>query len=299
MSVLRFRLDSNYVLPPLRLRTGMTLYHGKWDNPLGMLREVYVDDWYRIDGQRSVSEGMMLDIGANIGAVSLYWAARVPGLTIHANEPNPAAFATLKENIEKNMLQDRITAFPEAVGASEGQLELWVDVRTDLSTAYGVEPPIAGGRRIRVPMIGLKQIWERIGYRNISILKIDVEGGEADILEKKTASTLQATESVIIEYHDNLCPGASARCRSRPRRGTDSRSTSVCILGTRQFSTAIAKTLLHQTRPRNPRDDSRRLSVAALWFSQAAHVTRAAWRVFRVSAASSLRTLGAPGRRPR
>jgi hypothetical protein len=43
------------------------------------------------------------------------------------------------------------------------------------------------------------------------MLKIDTEGAEGDILEGASREMLQATQHAIVEYHDILCPGVSAR----------------------------------------------------------------------------------------
>src|SRR5579872_5047834 len=59
--------------PGLRFRSGATLRGGPGDNPLQCFFTVFRDRCYR----RYVSEpdeGMYVDIGANIGLVSLDWA---------------------------------------------------------------------------------------------------------------------------------------------------------------------------------------------------------------------------------
>ena len=190
------------------------LHHGEWDNPVLMLQEVFIDRWYEQDGACPPVDAIMVDVGANIGAVSLYWAAMATSLRIQAYEPNPSAVQTLRDNVEANGLRGRVDIFPEAVGRDDGELSLWVDVPTELSTAYLDDSPAAGGRRISVPMVGMERIWRRIDQRNIWLLKIDTEGAEADILEGTPAAMLEATQNAIVEYHDNICPGASSRCRA-------------------------------------------------------------------------------------
>jgi hypothetical protein len=70
-------------LPPLGLRNGVLLKHGEFENPVGLLKEVFLDRWYEC-GAKPPADATMVDIGANIGAVSLYWAAVSPSLRIHA-----------------------------------------------------------------------------------------------------------------------------------------------------------------------------------------------------------------------
>jgi FkbM family methyltransferase len=206
------RNGGGHALPPLRLRNGLVIEHGPLDNPLLLLDEVFVNRWYGVDAVPPAG-AVMVDIGANIGGVSLFWAQSSPGLRIHAYEPNPSAHRMLERNVGNNRLLGRVETFPEAVGRQDGELDLWVDVPSELSTAYLEEPPVEGGRRIAVPMIGLDELWERLDRRPIWLLKIDTEGAEADTLEGASPDVLCATQNAIVEYHDNICPEASTTCR--------------------------------------------------------------------------------------
>jgi FkbM family methyltransferase len=202
----------NDVLPPIRLRSGEVLHHGRFDSPLLLIDEVWLKQWYSIDAVPP-SNGLMLDIGANIGSVTLYWARRVPSLRIHCYEPNPSAFETLRQNVDGNGLNGRATIHSEGVGRSAGTIRLWVDVPTDLSTAFSDTSPREGGRRIEVPIVGIDEVWRRAGGQQIWLLKVDTEGAEIDILEGASASFLAAVQHAIVEYHDNIRPGSFDRCR--------------------------------------------------------------------------------------
>jgi FkbM family methyltransferase len=199
-------------LPPLRLRSGVSLNHGKLDNPLLLLDEVFINRWYRVE-ETPPPDANILDIGANIGAVTLFWATVSPSVRICAYEPNPAAFDMLQRNIEGNSLQERVWAFTEAVGRGTGELNLWVNVPTDLSTGYLDKAPCEGGERITVPMIGIDETWRRLNQERIWLLKIDTEGAEVDILEGASKAVLDATQNAIVEYHNQIYPGAYTRCR--------------------------------------------------------------------------------------
>jgi FkbM family methyltransferase len=177
-------------LPPLRLRNGVLLKHREFENPAGLLKEVFLDRWYEC-GAKPPADATMVDIGAKIGTVSLYWAAVSPSRRIHAYEPNPSALDTLRQNLEANGLRNRMAVFPEAVGAGAGELDLWVDIPTELSTGYLDHSPVGGGRRLSVPMVGMDEVWRRLDQREIWLLKIDTEGGEADILEGAPARPVE------------------------------------------------------------------------------------------------------------
>ena len=198
-------------LPPLRFRNGLIVNHGKYDDPLLLLDEVFVRRLYNFKTD-APPDAIMVDIGANIGTVTQFFAWASPTLRVHAYEPNPAAYEMLQRNIKDNGLQQRVTASPEAVGRNSGHLSLWVEVNTTLSTAYTERSPGEGGKKIAVPMLGLDDVWRRLHEVPIWLLKIDTEGAEGDILEGASKSTLEAVQNAIIEYHDNIVPGVSERC---------------------------------------------------------------------------------------
>jgi FkbM family methyltransferase len=156
----------------------------------------------------------MLDIGANIGAVSLFWTQRSPSLRVHCYEPNPSALDTLRHNLEQNGLQERVAVFAEAVGRAAGTLGLWVDIPTELSTAYLEQSPVEGGRRIDVPAIDIDEAWRRLDHKDVWLLKVDTEGAEVDILEGASQRFLGVVHNAIVECHDNIYPGALVRCRA-------------------------------------------------------------------------------------
>jgi FkbM family methyltransferase len=198
--------------PPLRFRDGFTLHHGRLDSPVSLLREVFGERHYRRHIQ-SPSEGVLIDIGANIGAVTLDWASRSGRLHVHAYEPNPATNEVLRQNVEVNGLADRVTVHPEAVGRETGRLRLWTNVHSMTTTAYADAPPTPEAVATYVPLVDLNEVVRRVGDQPVALLKIDAEGGEVDTLEGASPATLAALRQVILEYHDGLCPDASGRCR--------------------------------------------------------------------------------------
>jgi len=189
----------------------MVLNRGPYDDPKMMLDEVFIRRLY--DFKTTAPQGsIMVDIGANIGAVTQFFARKSPSLSVHAYEPNPDAFSTLQLNLLENGLKTRVTTFANAVGKSQGELSLWVGVNTALSTGYSESSPEQGGRQIKVPMISLDQVFEKLNGQGVWMLKIDTEGAEGDILEGASSSTLASVKNAIVEYHDNIVPGVSERC---------------------------------------------------------------------------------------
>ena len=158
----------------------------------------------------------MIDLGANIGVVTLDWATRLKGVTIHAYEPHPATFAVLAANVSENRLAQRVRTYNEAVDRGPGTLLLrtfWCSV---LASAYAELAEVGGNDEscsVRVPAVSLDQGIARFaGQGMVDLVKMDVEGAEADILEGAAQSTLEKIRQFVLEYHDNLCEQARARC---------------------------------------------------------------------------------------
>ncbi len=197
-------------VPPLQFRRGFTLSSGKFDDPLLMLREIFGERTYR-RYLKSRPEGVVLDIGANIGAVALDFANRWPELKIHSYEPNPTTFEVLKRNVADNRLGERIVLFNEAVAGSVGYFELWTELMSVAASGYLDAPP-AEAKRIQVPCADLATVFERVRGQQIFLLKIDAEGAEADILEKAVNLSFDHVQHLAVECHEQLRPGAMATC---------------------------------------------------------------------------------------
>ncbi len=123
------------------------------------------------------------DIGANIGMVSLFLAVHQPhgvGL-VHSFEPEPVNFDRLRRNIELNDLGDRIIPHAVALGAENGEAELFVrpgagEGRHSLASAKGATGSI------RIPLATMAS-FARSSGSTPDFVKIDVEGAEGQVLQ--------------------------------------------------------------------------------------------------------------------
>ncbi|MCA1560689.1 MAG: FkbM family methyltransferase [Acidobacteria bacterium] len=199
--------DVQALPPPLRFRTGATLHHTPGDAPVFLFFEIFANGCYRRRRPLPVA-GRVVDIGANIGAFILDCAFRRPALTFHAYEPNPDSFQTLERNIDANGLRDRVTVFNEAVTGRGGTIALW---RGGGSLAAGAFAANTRGEThtIQVPGVPLSTVIDRAGHT--TLLKIDAEGAEADVLESADSRTLERIQVMVGEYHERLVPGVMRR----------------------------------------------------------------------------------------
>lgn len=116
---------------------------------------------------------LALDIGANIGNHTLF-LAKICGLKVVAFEPLPHLHEILTHNIELNELADRVTARNVAVGAETGRGRM-----------VSPDPNNLGQSRLQRQEQGTTEVLalDSLSFdQPVSLLKIDVEGMELDVL---------------------------------------------------------------------------------------------------------------------
>lgn len=116
---------------------------------------------------------VVVDVGANIGWYTLMAASK--GAHVWAFEPDPENFALLQRSIAKNGFRN-IRAEPVAISDHAGQVSLWC---SDLSAGFHSLVRSAGNRPIEVEACTLDA---RFPTETIDLLKVDVEGGEPEVL---------------------------------------------------------------------------------------------------------------------
>jgi FkbM family methyltransferase len=157
----------------------------------GMVRETFVDNQY---GRLDVKDGVVVDIGGNIGDSAIYFALKGAG-HVYSYEPYPYLYRMEIRNVRGNHLGGRITVLNEGCGAE----------RAGISVASGLEESAGGALKRskggkRVGITTLSDIVERYRLKDAT-LKIDCEGCEYGILLKSGERTLRSFKQIAMEYH--------------------------------------------------------------------------------------------------
>ncbi|HEY8383017.1 MAG TPA: FkbM family methyltransferase [Microvirga sp.] len=130
-----------------------------------------------------IREGFaFVDIGANVGAYSLFVAARAgSSARILAVEPQPDIFDRLTYNIRQNPF-GTVKAVACAVADKGGELTLFLDPRNSGESSVKI---VGSGEAhaIRVPAVTLVDLLREEGFARLDAVKIDVEGAEDLILD--------------------------------------------------------------------------------------------------------------------
>ena len=142
----------------------------------------------------NVNAKTVVDIGASIGDTPIYFALNGAKKVI-GFEPFPKIFLIAKKNIEENGLQDKIILVNAGCGY-DGKVKIKPEIETNAGTL--LEDQKDG---IEVPVYSLNTIVEKFNIKEGSVLKIDCEGCEYDLLRIADNDTLRRFNQIIIEYH--------------------------------------------------------------------------------------------------
>jgi FkbM family methyltransferase len=149
----------------------------------------------------------IIDLAANIGIFSLWARHCFPEAVIHCYEPNPDLWSFSKANLEGL----DVDAYPTAVASQTGMASL---VAYHDSRCSQVKLDKFG----EVNLESIKTVLERAG-QPVDLLKIDIEGGEWDLLLNDDDRLLQSVGRVVLEYHETDDHGLSSLTEAATRHG--------------------------------------------------------------------------------
>jgi FkbM family methyltransferase len=138
----------------------------------------------------------IVDVGANVGAFSVWADLRWPRSTIHAYEPHPGTFEMLVRNVGhlSNVRCERVAVYPSEraidplISRYEGDGE--AGLVHAMATTWRTLPV---ERMVEVPVLAPAKLPEA------DIVKVDAEGSEAAIVE---GLDLQRTSLLLVEYQN-------------------------------------------------------------------------------------------------
>jgi FkbM family methyltransferase len=134
----------------------------------------------------------VFDIGANIGLHSIVLAKT--GFDVVSYEPDPWHFKMLQNNLELNSVALKVSPRNKAVSKTEGELEFIrvLGNTTGSHLAGAKKDPYGELEKFKVSVDAFKDI-----MKEADLLKIDVEGHEADILLSSEKSDWIGTDAIV------------------------------------------------------------------------------------------------------
>lgn len=144
---------------------------------------------------KAIHNGLVLDIGANIGNHTIFFLAQEARKVI-SFEPVKDTFDILKKNIEINNFQNKVDLFNAGVGQTKGKAILKYYNSKNIGMSQ-----LSSDQNGDIPIVSIDElnIDEKINF-----IKIDVEGFEADVIKGMTETLKQNKPLIMIEIRDYL-----------------------------------------------------------------------------------------------
>ena len=139
----------------------------------------------------------VIDVGANVGLYALEACLRASGSgKVMAFEPDPRSFALLAKNVKCNSMSSHLKTEAICVGSADGETAFNLTEEPSLS-GMGLSARSNVKETISVPMRSLDSLLSETGYRHVDVIKIDVEGFEADVIQG-ACETLANSDAVVM-----------------------------------------------------------------------------------------------------
>lgn len=153
--------------------------------------------------QRALREGMVcIDIGANIGFYAVL-EGRIVGKSgkIIAVEPSPKSYKYLLKNLEDNHVN--FEAYNFAISDLEGVVPFKIEQASNLSHVPRYNE-IGDADIIRVRSTTLDSLVSMLGPSRVDMVRMDVEGHEANIAKGWKETILRFKPMIFIEIHPEI-----------------------------------------------------------------------------------------------
>ena len=174
---------------------------------LALAYEIFIGGAYEIpSGFPDFDPGLIVDVGANVGFAVVWFARRFPRSRLLAFEPHPAHLASLYRTVVLNELAARTAIVGAAAGARDG--EAFLLEQNDESRV--VAAPTTNSMPIRV-----RDFFAELGNVKVGLLKLDIEGGEYELLSDPRFAQL-LPDNIVLEWHaTEAVPNGKSWCSRR------------------------------------------------------------------------------------
>lgn len=156
--------------------------------------------------------GDIIDVGANVGVVSITFSKLFPNYRIHAFEPNPSTVDALKHNVSLNR-RENICIRPLVVADYDGTVSFDANPVNRGTTSIASE----GNFLTDLTCITLDTYAEKENISEVSLLKVDVEGYEENVF--KGAEKLLNQQKIKAIYYE-VCPDNARKAGLDPKSPT-------------------------------------------------------------------------------
>jgi len=143
----------------------------------------------------------VIDVGANIGASTIPLAKKYRDCHFYLFEPHPLIFEDLKENIKNNSLSN-CTATCAAVSNSNSEITFYAQRNSNKNMGLSstrLNDDIGDHEEVKTKSIRIDDFFLNSKMR-LSVLKIDTQGSEFEVLSSATFTIEKWRPLVIFEF---------------------------------------------------------------------------------------------------
>ncbi len=185
-----YSLRLPFLRAPLYLR-------GRSSDP-NVFRKVFIHEEYHVPGQKP---RLIIDAGANVGISAVYFANLYPDATILCIEPEPSNVLQFRKNTQA---YPNIRLIQGALWSRSANLAI---INPSSDKVSFVVKEVASGTPGAIPGYGINELLPPTGAQRIDILKIDIEGSEAEVFAGDIDAWLSKVGILLIELHEDKVSG--------------------------------------------------------------------------------------------
>ncbi len=145
-------------------------------------------------------DGDVIDIGANIGAFSLYAAYRPKTKRVLAFEPMDDTYQRLVVNVTASGAGERIVCIHSAVSSFCGFVQMISGDNSMLHRSSEVSERASESEHA-IPAVSLASVFDLYDIRSCALLKLDCEGAEYEIIENLPPIYYRRIYAIRLEIH--------------------------------------------------------------------------------------------------
>jgi FkbM family methyltransferase len=145
----------------------------------------------------------MFDVGANLGLMALPVLSSVKGSRIISFEPSPNTIPFLRRTVTDSGVEDPWQLVEKALACTPGTAQFSLSSETEgLYDGFRHTHRAPQARQVQVEVTSVGAEWRSRGCPPVSMIKIDVEGGELDVLKGAGECLSRERPFVLLEWCD-------------------------------------------------------------------------------------------------
>ena len=177
------------------MQDGTVIHYRFNTGDIWSVREICLCDAYRLPFEKPIRT--IVDLGANIGLCSVWLAKQHQADYVLSVEPVPENCEVVEANLTDNQIPG--TLVRAAIGPNDGTVRFEENAASNFGR-------VGETGSLEVKMNSMATVLTQLpdGVSSIDLLKMDIEGGEQELLCEGDLSWLNQVQSIIAEFHPEV-----------------------------------------------------------------------------------------------